>query len=305
MNLATLNSYIEKTNPWTKLYGMARSIIAISELLTLFTNPMYYFFNYSTSDEKSVVAGSVSIFRFTGTSDGGLILAKLVMIAILVAVISGYFPQITSILHLWIAYSDFAIMLPSDGGSEVAVVLLALMLPIALTDPRKNHWEKYNADKREMAFKRPLALAFYNIVRVQVAIVYLDAVVQKLPIKDWMNGTAVYYYLNNDMFGMSNLVKMMSEWILTSNLVVVVTYGALITEMVLVFCLVIPQKYRMVTFITGALMHISFAIFIGIPSFSLIMIGALVIYLLPLDYSFNNWLLFSKLRKGKVKNEVI
>jgi hypothetical protein len=76
-------------------------------------------------------------------------------------------------------------------------------------DPRKNHWHTNSMDLKETSAPERYLIAnfFHFLIRLQVAFIYFHAAVGKMPISDWANGTAVYYWFNNPTFGMCNWMK--------------------------------------------------------------------------------------------------
>ncbi len=278
--------FLHSFNPWTRVYSVARSIIALSELLTLSLNKITIFFPY-TSAYFNDTTSKFSIFHLLGFNNDALILGKTICILVLLAVISGFFPQITSLLHYWVAFSIQASMIVLDGGEQVCVVLSLLLIPIALTDNRINAWYKPKKDDRLYSnYFKIISLVFYWALRFQVFFIYFDALVQKLYIKEWINGTSLYYFFNDYLITMPSFFHRVFAFILNSQLIAIPTYGTLIAECLLTLAIFTRQTYWKYFFALGFLLHLMFAIIIGLFSFSMIMIGALVIYLVPLNHNF-------------------
>lgn len=80
---------------------------------------------------------------------------------------------------------------------------------------------------------------------MQTAVIYFHASVGKFPVQEWAEGTAVYYWFNNAVFGMSDYMKVILNPFLANDIgVALFTYGTLWFELLLFLCLVIPIKCR-------------------------------------------------------------
>ena len=91
------------------------------------------------------------------------------------------------------------------GGEQVAAILTLLILPLALTDGRTWHWQvevgaRPIRSERD-AVVRLVAFCAAWIIQLQVAYIYIDAVLEKLKVPEWLNGTVMYYVWSNNYFG--------------------------------------------------------------------------------------------------------
>jgi antimicrobial peptide system SdpB family protein len=211
--------------------------------------------------------------------------ARWISIGILVLVISGWRPRITGILHWWVAFSLNTSSIVLDGGDQVANVLCLLLVPITLLDSRVSHWK--NPEKTD-AFN-PYTLIFANatmlLIRLQVAIIYFHAAVGKFKIDEWMDGTALYYFMSDPLFaGTPDFVLKVFKFpfIMTS-----ITWFTLILETVLILGLVIPKSKRVYLFVPALIFHMAIIVVFGLISFGCSMIAALILYLRPWDQYFN------------------
>ncbi|HET9035930.1 MAG TPA: HTTM domain-containing protein, partial [Myxococcaceae bacterium] len=119
------------------------------------------------------------------------------------------------------------------------------------------------------------------LVRVQMAVVYLFAAVLKFPSEEWANGTALYYWWQNAVFGSPGFLRPLMAWLGRSLLVVPLTWGVLLLELSLAAALVAPLRFRRRLLPLALLFHAGIAVIHGMPSFALAMIGGLVLYLRP------------------------
>lgn len=277
--------------PWTNVYGLARSIMAISTALTLALNDASIFFRpgggFSTPNCSTNIP---AVFCLVPNNYIYLNLVRWICVIILLIVASGWRPRITGIFHWWISYSLQVSALTIDGGEQVSAVFTLLLLPIALTDPRKWHWESYKQheptlDKRHL-YLRVIALVTFLAIRLQVAILYFNSFVSKLADQDWVNGTAVYYYAQHLMLGFPPILMDMFDFVLTSKLVVIPTWGTLLIQFLLFAALFSSKKYWNAIFLAALFMHELFAVMFGLISFSMIMCAILILYLRPIEKEF-------------------
>lgn len=131
--------------PYTNVIGLARSILALGTMLTLLLNSTDHLFSRT---EKGVFFNpllNIDIFSvnkfnfFLLIGNENIYIMKYIAISILLLVVSGYFIKITAILHWWICCSFMLSSSILDGGDQIASILSLLILPICLTDNRKNH----------------------------------------------------------------------------------------------------------------------------------------------------------------------
>lgn len=268
-------------NCLTNVYGLARSFIALSTLLTLLFNPVQDLFSpMSGIDYYPSGNGKFSLFNLVPASYFYLSIIKWLFSILLLLIIIGWRPRFTGIIHWYISYSFYTSASTLDGGDQVAVALTFLMIPITIVDNRKWHWSNSDFNNN---FSRIIAIVPYYMLRFQVAIIYLHSFLAKVKREDWINGTAVYYYLRDPLFGLNNFFLTIVNPILNSWLVVIVTWGTLIVQLVLFGALFAPKKHWKYYFIIGIFMHEIFALMLGLISFSLAMAGALILYLIPIN----------------------
>jgi sporulation delaying protein B len=265
--------------PWTNVYGLARSLLALATLLTLVSDSTEPLFHPLTIDDpgiydRSAIAGA-SLFFLARHHLG---VAKLLAIVVLLLVISGWRPRLTALPHWWISYSFAASASMIDGGDQVVAILTLLLLPVALTDSRRSHWAGIGTGGVAASIAAQTGIM---LVRVQMAVVYLFAAVLKLPSEEWANGTALYYFWQNPLFGPAGFLRPLTAWIGRSLLVVPLTWGVLVLELALAAALVAPLRFRTRLLPLALLFHAGIAVIHGMPSFALAMIGGLLLYLRP------------------------
>ncbi|MDK9867106.1 MULTISPECIES: sporulation-delaying protein SdpB family protein [Staphylococcus] len=268
-------------NCLSNVYGLGRALIAFSTLLTLLLNPVHELFApMSGIDRYPTGNGILSLFNIVPPNYFYLSIVKWTFIVFLLLIIIGWRPRYTGIIHWYISYSFYTAASTLDGGDQVAVALTFLLIPITLVDGRKWHWSNSNFTNN---FSRVVAIVPYYMIRLQVSLIYLHSFLAKISREEWINGTAVYYYLHDPLFGLNDFFLSMLDPILKSWLVVIPTWGTLIVQLLLFGALFAPKNHWKYYFIIGIFMHEIFALMLGLFSFSAAMAGALILYLIPIN----------------------
>ena len=290
-------------NPWTNVYGLARTILAIAMMMTLAFNDVSIFFRPISGRETfPLCEGAVSLFCTVPSDLTYLNVLRWVCVLVLLIVASGWRPRITAIFHLWIAYSMQVSAVTLDGGEQVNLVMTLLLLPIALTDSRKWHWTKVenNSDAlpNNTINQRIIAIVSFHAIRFQIAILYLHSFIAKLFEETWIDGTAVYYFLQDPMVGLPPFLWNIVEPILTSSAVVIPTWGTLILQMFLFGAFFAPKRHWKYYLMAAMFLHELIAVMLGLISFSMSMSAALILYLIPFE---SNLDLLKKLKFAFIK----
>ena len=280
--------------PWTNVYGLARSIIALGTFITLLLHDSQVLFRpLGTSIATQAPDDFLirwSIFSLAG--DGRLELARWFCIGALVLVMAGWRPRWTALPHWWISWSFAASSLLVNGGEQVATVVTFLLLPIALTDPRRWHWSPPPQLVHGLTvgwhLRHVAATGAAMVLRLQIALIYFEAAVSKLAVQEWKNGTALYYWFTNPGFGMPDWLVPLVNPIITSKYgVTSATWAVVAFEVSLFLALTMPKTWRRMLLPFGILFHLGILIVHGLGIFFLSMAGALILYLWPLEEAFS------------------
>jgi antimicrobial peptide system SdpB family protein len=278
-----------KKNPWTQVYGLARSILALGTFLTLLFNKNDVLFTKLTREvgDGYILLSRINFFYLFGFRY--LNISVWISIAFLSLVIIGWRPRITCLFHWWITSSFIESSRLLDGGDQIASIISLLLIPIALTDNRKWHWNYGNIEN-----KAPLLILFIwsvlFMIRFQVAFIYFNAGVEKLKIQEWKDGTSIYYWFTNDIYGTNDIFKGIIFYLTSNGLIVtLLTYGTLIFEIVLGMSFFMRRNSInwKILFIFGIFFHLGIAVIFGLVSFFTTMASSLLLFLIPIDY-FNN-----------------
>jgi antimicrobial peptide system SdpB family protein len=279
-------------SPWTNVYGVARTILALGTLTTLvFTRANRLILPAAGLDHPLVCAGPTRIGMFCLAGEHHLELARYVAIGCLLLVASGWRPRVMALLHWWVAFTVQDNIIVADGGDQATLVLVTLLLPIALTDPRRWHWQPAPVVPAALSAgeerRRLLALVAMILVRVQVAMIYFHAATGKFSVEEWGDGTALWYFANDSMLGASHPVAAVVVPLLRNGVVVTVaTWGVLVLESMLAVGLFLDRRYRGTLLALGVALHAGIILLFGLVSFALAMFGALILFLRPFDMPF-------------------
>lgn len=288
-------------NIFNNTYGLARSIIAIGNLVTFALTDFNLYFEKEAFQIKpfSVLP---NLFYLFGEND--LLFSKAISIIILLWVISGYFPQITGILHAWLvlSFSTFSILI--EGGDQISQIILILLIPVTLCDKRINHW----FTKDYFHYKRPNFFTEFSyscliMIQIQMCVLYFFAFVEKFKVPEWRNGSVFYYWYNHHPFGANNFIQNILNPLINYKIsYILITWGVLLLEIILFASILSSKKFKQTLFYFAFAFHFMIWIIHGLASFYLAMVGGLIIYLLPLDKSidFKALLYSSKNRFKKI-----
>lgn len=213
-----------------------------------------------------------------GAGTGFFLTWYFIAIALAVAFILGWRTRfITPLLFVFYTAINAQNTPISDGGNYFIRIMLIYLIFADLSkrwslDSRRRT-RKYGATSEE--HESEIITALHNIalclVVAQLCIVYFEAGMYKVPGTLWENGTAVYYPLQSEAYG---VFPWLSD-VLTHNswLVTLATYGTVIIQIAFPF-LLFHRITRRIALILVLGMHLGIAVIMGLPFFSGIMASA-------------------------------
>ena len=272
-------------NPWSRAYGVARTIMATGSAFTLAVNSQSVLF---PAGPTCGGVGAAGLFCLVPDTPMWLNTARWLAVIGLLLVASGWRPRFTGVLHWWLSVAVFVNTAPVDGGDHITGVLALILLPATATDPRRWHWAPAPSVPSTPRWQTQMLVgaSALLIARIQVAGVYLHAFAAKMAVEEWVDGTALYYWLVDHDFGIQTQLLGGATGILANGTAVVaLTWGSILVEILLFLGLVAPQRLRLWLFGVGVGFHLLIGIFMGLWSFSLAMTAALILYLWPTDGS--------------------
>ncbi|MBV7244189.1 sporulation-delaying protein SdpB family protein [Streptomyces sp. MW-W600-10] len=274
-------------SPWTNVYGLARTLLALATAGTLLWSGSDTLFRPSAGRDDIVGCdGLRSIGLFCQVPEQRLNVARLVCVAVLLVVASGWRPRWTALPHLWITYSVWANIAIPDGGDQIACNLAVLLALAALGDPRRWHWDDPPEERTDSVPAQVTAFACCSalfMAQLQMSFLYFQACVAKLPHAEWADGTAMWYWTNNLAFGAPGWLHPVVDLVVRQPLgVAALTWVPLFIELGLALALLLPRRYRLYLLAAGFLFHLSIALMMGLWSFAFAMWAGLVLLCLPL-----------------------
>jgi len=263
-------------SPWSNVYGLARTLLALGTLVTLAATPSDVLFQPAGgAAHPPMCNGARQISVFCIASHVPSELVRWLSVVALVVVASGFRPRLTGIVHWWIAFSFQGSSPIGDGGDQAAAVLSLLLVPLTLLDGRVWHWQ---TDESRGGFAaRTFGHVTLLACRLQVAGIYLHAAAGKFTHEEWANGTAVYYWFTHPLIGARGWVFALLRPLLITEGVALITWGTIIFEFFLAAAVVAPRKPRQVLLWSGIAFHGGILLIHGLVSFATIMFGALVL----------------------------
>lgn len=278
-----IESYFRAHSVWLNTYGFARSIIAFGSLSNLIFNSTSVLFRPHLGLLEVPSCSELNGFSLYCIFSNNLEIARIIAIASLLVVISGWRPKVTGVLHWYITFSLTATATVLDGGDHIATILTFLMIPICLTDNRAWHWAKPKKNNHDYLATSIIAFSSVLVIRIQMALVYLHAASAKLSVVEWQDGTAVYYWFTHPTFGVSGWLQPVFIPLLQNGFIVTgFTWGTIVLEFLLFAGLLASDRLKKKLFIAGVIFHLGILLIHGLFSFFFSMLGGLVLYLLPL-----------------------
>lgn len=275
--------------PWGNVVGIARTLLALALMVTVVGSSTTTLFRpVAGLGEYPLCEGvaRVGIFCLVGGDNLGI--ARAVCAILLAVVASGWRPRFTAIPLAWIALSVSTGIAIPEGGDQIASNLAMLLAVVGITDGRRWHWEISDRDL-DGTVGRITTLAgvcAYWLAKLQISILYLQASLAKLPHGEWADGTAVYYWLHHPVFGVTKWSAFIASAVVEVPLLVVgLTWGTIAIEFALALVLLLPRLARPWIMGLGAALHLGIGFTLGLWSFSIAMLAALLVLVPPVGAS--------------------
>lgn len=280
-------SFFLDSPPWSNSYGLARSVIAFGTLSTFIFNSTVILFRPGVGMEKVPICSYYNSYSIFCLLSDHLELARIIAIIILISVAIGWRPRITGLLHWYVSYSFSSTATVMDGGDHITSIITFILIPLTLTDSRKWHWGKVVTENNNLYLSSSI-IGYFSlwIIKIQVAIIYLNSAVAKIGVPEWKNGTALYYWLTHVTFGVDNwMLPLVYPLITNSVSVTLLTWSVILFEFILFAGLFASDKSKRWLLILGIMFHFLIILAHGLFSFFFAMSGALMLYLIPISSS--------------------
>lgn len=281
--------------------GLLRSGLALSLFVSFLCTPTPVLMGEFSKGAHNVLPDWTNFFHLLAPIGADFVrIATLISLAI---VISGWRPFFTSFLHAWIANSFVRKLGLLEGGDMVHANLSLFLILICISDFRKWHWCTESYREQARPFSNLLGHAGLIIIRIQVAVIYLHAAMGKFMVKEWVDGSAVYYWSTHAYMGANPLLLDTFDWFFRSPLIMYfVNWGVLILELFLFAGIIASKSTRKILFLFGVCLHFGIWVIHGLASFGVVMVCALAFYLLPVSRNVSISLLWGKIGGRNISN---
>lgn len=261
----------------------ARALLGAGTLFTLLANGSGALFSVGVvtvpPGPRCDGVASLGVFcSLPGYSRG---LSYWVAIAVLILSIAGVLPRVVAPLHWWVSASLFTGSWAYDGGDQITAIIALLLIPAAWCLDWRFGWLKGHAS-RAWSTVRPGNLVVNSVVvlaTVQMAILYFQAAVAKFGTVHWPEGTALWYWFQGSTFSPSGAPH---YWILAllahPAASIGATWGTMALEFSLAILILSTRRWaRRTVFLGCVALHGAIALLMGLVSFGLAMVGAVLL----------------------------
>lgn len=219
----------------------------------------------------------LSIFDLSDYSRWGMWLAIVLLIGVLV----GWHPRWSGLVYWWLAFSVFASGVVIEGGEQICTVVALLLVPLALADQRRSWHQPLAFDAQSSRLRDRLGLLSMFLIQTQTTIIYANSALAKLGQTTWLEGTAVYYFMQDSVFAPPGWLRPAKDaffrWSWGSPLV---TWTALPLEILLAVApWMTSRRVRRTALVAAVCFHGVILIMFGLVSFFFAAIGLNVLAL--------------------------
>jgi antimicrobial peptide system SdpB family protein len=261
--------------------AFGRLLLALATLSSVIFTPDATLFSDATAVSGGIqCAGprSLSLWCLNGHLTASYGFARLLTVAVLILVATGFRPRWTCIPHWYVTFSLTASMAGINGGDSAAVIATMLLVPLCLGDERVWQWSRPLAPLP--ARWRGRSFAAQMVVRLQLSIIYLSGAGSKLLDPAWRDGSAMYFALHDPYFGLPASAFGAVASLLDSRwLVGFVTWAVIAAQLVIAVTVLGRRRERVLAVALVAGLHLGIIVLMGLTSFGIIMIGLTLVAL--------------------------
>ncbi|MGJ8639490.1 MAG: HTTM domain-containing protein [Opitutaceae bacterium] len=225
------------------------------------------------ASRQIVDSDTLTLFQLFPDSSIALYICYSLLIVQTACIILGFFGRFNAacvfVLMTSFQHRNVALMDGEDNLMRIACFLLILM-PLDHWFSFRNVVDPKHRDKVKTAPIWPLRL-----FQIQLSLVYISTAILKLQGEDWIDGTAIYYVSQLDLYQRFPIPSILVENLAISKLA---TWSVLAVEIALPFALWI-QRYRRFAVIAGILLHLSIEYSMNLFLFQWVMIVALLSFI--------------------------
>lgn len=261
--------------PVSPVIGIGRSLLALSQASVLIFSDTRSFFVPvgETTFELACNSFLGKASLFCAVPD--LQIASALHIVMFLVVASGVLPGYTCFIHVYASYSFLAPLALPDGGDMIAGSLALILVFAYAGDQRRTHWSEFGA---RGVIATGISEGAQFAIKVQVAYIYLHSATAKFPVEAWADGSEMYLVTRQEMFGTSGWIGDIARLVTAQPfMTLALSWGAVMMELAIVALIFIPgRNAARVAILLAAGLHLAIIALIGLGSFGLIMIGAVL-----------------------------
>lgn len=268
---------------WHVIFATGRAVMAVGQVSILLFTPATALFvpvggdDPLSSCDRAVLAISPYCW-FSGAE-------QIVNIFILFAfmwIASGFLPQVSGFVHIWLSFSlAQSISLP-DGGDYVAQVVAVFLAFISLGHDRLWYWKSNQSQNPSPTIRAAIGVGAVWALRMQISWIYVNSSLAKISVEEWQEGSAIYYIARQEFFGSGGLFGDLFLWLTAIPLLsLVITWGTILVELSIAVLILFPRNAPSAAFLLSLFLHAGIIVIMGLFSFGLIMIGAVLIAAAP------------------------
>jgi antimicrobial peptide system SdpB family protein len=253
--------------------AVGRSLIALAQMSVVLFTPDELLF----MDPVATRCSGIDVLTLWCVAGDG---SRVISIGILLLVASGFGPRWTCIPHWYVTLSIALSIVPVNGGDKIAQIATMLLVPMFLGDGRR--WQWVLPSESMTPRWQGVAFAALGTLRVQVAIVYVIAILSKLFDRTWREGDVFNMIMNSPSFGPDARIRdFLRPIIEIHGLAPVLTWSVMIIQGAIPVLIFLGRRARLVACALGIAFHVGVIIVLRMPSFGLVMIGLLLIVCAP------------------------
>jgi antimicrobial peptide system SdpB family protein len=216
-----------------------------------------------------------SLWCLAGDTGTGLTVSRVVALGVLLVVAVGYRPRLTCVPHWYVTFSLSVSVAQPDGGDHVAQIATMLLVLVCLGDGRRWQWSAPAGPLSPSWCGTAFAAAL--ILRLQLGYVYLDAVLAKVRVPQWRDGSAMSVILHDPSYAAPAAVLRLVELAGEHRASAVLTWGSLAVELALAVLVVGTRRMRATALVLAVALHAAIASAMGLVIFAAVMIGTVVV----------------------------
>jgi antimicrobial peptide system SdpB family protein len=261
-------------------HGIAIAFFSLSGLsLLLFNSPATLFPKFSPDiAPRAPLPTRISLFDIVDYGWAGHVISS----AVLLLALTGKWPRWVALPFWWVVYSAFVSGVVVEGGEQICAVFALLLLPLSVVDNRKSRYLSLPIDSSSDAgWRHRLAAFSVFLVQAQVSLVYAHSAISKLGRESWQEGTAVFYFLQDTVFGPPQWLRPTLDWIMRFEWgSPILSWGAVGVELYLGASPWLSDvRSRRFALYVAVVFHSLIAVVFGLPSFFLAAVGMNVLAL--------------------------